>query len=63
MLRKALCSNRIAISDVKSEYVYTERENKEKSQMEVHTMNEKIANQIAEMKKQTISNGNNHSDS
>ena len=49
-----MCSNRIAISDVKSEYVYTERENKEKSQTEVHTMNEKIANQIAEMKKQTI---------
>ena len=30
MLQKTLCSNRIAISAVKSEYVYTERENKEK---------------------------------
>ena len=49
-----MCSNRIAISAVKSEYVYTKREKKEKSQTEVHTMNEKIVNQIAEMKKQTI---------
>ena len=47
----SLSSSRIANVCIVREYVYTEREN---TQNGGQTMNEKMANQIAEMKKQTI---------
>lgn len=60
MLQKTLCNNRIAICAVKSEYVYTERENKAKSQTEVHTMKEirtfekAIENKVKSLKEEGI---------